>query len=427
MVTAAGAGMVLLVVAACGGTSTQSGSASTTNFSALLVTENTQAQEELKSLANGACKSQNDALPLQIDQTPSANMQQKVQLLGGQGALPVLFQPTNSLITKDGALQKSRQVLNIEKTLTDLGVGDAITPAAKSTIGRLFNGESPTIPLQYNLEGIFYNKKIFAENNIAVPSTWPELVAAAAKLKQAGITPLTASGTTGWTITRWIGAYIVRDLGPDALQKVADGRAKLTDPQYVNAAQQIADLGKAGYFPQGITSLDYDTANSNLLTGKAAMEYMGTWMLANINDPQQNKVGNDIGFMPFPAVPGGAGSIDQYPTSVGSPIAVSAAAYTPKVGDWLKCIAQNSGSDAMKNQGLISGFKMNQPVPNIPPLTKDIQERADKATSTVLWFDALFNVKATSDAKANAAPLLTGSVSPSNFMTIVQTDLDTAR
>ena len=110
---------------------------------------------------------------------------------------------------------------------------------------------SPTLPFQYNIEGIFYNKKMFAEQGIKVPQSWDELVAAATKLKAAGVQPFTAGGKSGWPVSRWIGAYLFRSLGGDAMAAVANKTAKLTDPGYVAAAQAIQDLAKPD-FPVGV-------------------------------------------------------------------------------------------------------------------------------------------------------------------------------
>jgi raffinose/stachyose/melibiose transport system substrate-binding protein len=429
--TAAAACSLLTLLAACSGDSSAGGKSnaqdadSAKELSILVSSTNTTVPQLLQELQSNQCKAEGKALPLKVAQTPSDALQQKIQLLAGQEALPVMFSAGNSFISKGGSLEQADQVVGLEDAFSKLGVADQVTDGAKSVEDRLF-GWMVSVPFQYNVEGIFYNKKIFADNGIDVPTTWDQLVAAAAKLKAAGIAPITASGKTGWPVSRWVGAYLLRDLGPDALQKVKDGQAKLTDPEYVRAAQAIADLGKAGYFSKGITSLDQDSSYAELLNGKAAMMYMGTWFLANINDPEQNKVGDAIGFMPFPAVANGQGSIDQYPANVGSPVSVSASAYGPKVGAWLKCIAENYGAVAMEKDGIFSGFKVNKDIPDVPPLTQDIQERINSSHSNVLWFEALFNQKATSDASANAAPLVTGQMSAEKFMQTLQTDLETA-
>ncbi|GFJ94078.1 hypothetical protein [Phytohabitans rumicis] len=50
-----------------------------------------------------------------------------------------------------------------------------------------------------------------------------------------------------------------------------------------------------------------------------------------------------------------------------------------------------------------------------------------QARATVLWFEALFDAKTTSDAQTNVALLLTGKVSPDKYMATLQADLDQAR
>ena len=413
------AAVTCLALAACSSSGGDTGkSTGATKFSVLVTNENTQTGQLFDIFKKDQCAADNKALPYTLDQTPSADMQSKIQLLSGQDALPVFYAGTQSLIKPGGDLAKAGQVLDLNKTLKDLGVLDQVTPAAKSVVEQLYDGAFPTLPLQFNIEGIFYNKKIFADNGIAVPKTLGDLEKAAAKLKAAGITPIAASGKTGWTISRWLGAMIYSELGPDALSKVASGDAKLTDPKYVKVAQELQNLGPD--FIDGITNLDYDTMNAQMLNGSAAMMYMGTWFLANVNDPAQNKVGSDIGFFQFPGIKG-------YPANVGSPNVINKKLYNKDVGNWLTCIAKNWGSQALKTQGSFSGFKVNTPVSNVPPLTSEIQDRISSAPGSVLWFEALFTPKANADSSANAAPLLTGAMSAKDFMSLIQGDLDSGQ
>lgn len=417
----AGVTTASLALTGCGGDNGAS-SGGAKDFSLTINDDNHIVQQELTTLSNGACKAQNDALPLKIETLPISNVDQKVQLLAGQNALPTQFAAGGTpALTK--TLDGAGQVLNLEKTLKDLGVWDSVEPAAVKTVENLY-GKFNVMPYQFNIEGIWYNKKLFADNGVAVPKTFEEMVTAAAKFKSTGTTPFSASGKAGWPVTRLIGAYLYRDLGPDALRQVADGKAKLTDDAYVKAAQTVADLGKAGYFGDGVGSIDYDTAAAQFLTGKAAMFYMGSWALGDFNDPAKAKIGSEnIGFMPFPTVTGGKGSADQLPANVGLPIAVSAKAYNGKVGDWLSCITKNYGAASLKDQGTISGFKATGDTGTLPPLTKVVQETISKTTNSILWFEALFNTKATETSTTNVAPLVTGKMTAKDFMQNIQTDL----
>jgi raffinose/stachyose/melibiose transport system substrate-binding protein len=410
-----------LLLSACGGGSTSGSDVKA--FTLTINNDNHIVQQALTALGKGSCASQNKTLPLKIQTLPIGNVDQKVQLLAGQNALPVQFAAGGTpQLTK--TLDKAGQVLDLEKTLKDLGVWNNIQPAAVKTVENLY-GKFNVMPYQFNIEGIWYNKKLFADHGIAVPTTYGQLVAAASKLKGAGVTAFSADGKDGWPLTRLVSGYIYRALGPGALQAVADGKAKLTDPAYVKAAQAIADLGKAGYFGRGVGSIDYDTASQQFLTGKAAMYYMGSWALGDFNDPAKNKIGADnVGFMPFPAVAGGKGSADQIPANVGLPVAVSAKSYDAKVGDWLSCISKNYGAASLKDQGTVSGFKPNGDTGILPPLTQTVQDTITKTKTSTLWFEALFNTKATETSQTNAAPLVNGSISAKDFMQKIQADLD---
>ena len=415
---------IALVLSACGGTG-GGGGATPESLTYLRNVENGNIEPVLQTLADGACSEQNERLPLEVSTIPQAELDAQIQMLGGQDALPVMF-AAGGTPAEGARLWDAGMLVDFEAELEELGVLDMIEPAAISTIESLYGGAFNFLPFQFNIEGIFYNREYFTENGFEEPQTWDELLDIAAAFEAQGITPFAASGEQGWPITRLVSGYLYRSLGPDALQAVADGDARLTDPEYVEAAAAVADLGARGYFGENIASLDYDSAQNEFLTGNAAMFYMGTWALTAINDPEQNQIGLDnVGFMPFPAVEGGAGSIDQYPSNVGLPSTFNARTYTPEVGDWLRCITENFGELSLRDEQTISGFKPQNPVPDLPELTQDVQQRIADSSETVLWFEALFNAKAGQDSSSNAALLVNGQLSPEDFMSTLQTDLDT--
>ena len=52
--------------------------------------------------------------------------------------------------------------------------GTTCCPAAASTVEQVYGGMY-SMPYQYNIEGIFYNKEILADNGIEEPETWDDL------------------------------------------------------------------------------------------------------------------------------------------------------------------------------------------------------------------------------------------------------------
>lgn len=419
-----------LILAACGnGGSDSNGSnggeessGGDQTFDYLAPNENQQIRNTLSLLGENECSAEEEAMPLQVETLPQADVNQRVRLLASQDALPDMFIAPTSAIRPDGSM--ADDVLDLGEALTELGVYDDLLPAAVSTVENVYGG-FVSLPYQLNIEGFWYNTELFDELGIDVPQTWDEWVDAAETLEAADKTPFTVSGDQSWSILRYVGAYLYRDLGPDAMTRVIQGEAQLTDPEYLRGIEEISDLSR--FIGPGVSTMDMDTAQSQLLTGEAGMMYNGSWMLSAIHDDELNVVGSEnFGFFPFPEVEGGAGSIDQYPANAGAATSISASLYeeNEELGDWLVCIVQNYGSTLMNDSGAISGFQLNEPVEDVPPLTAEINEILESVTETVLWFEAEMGERGAQAAGENAVPLITGSMSAEEFAQTVQAAID---
>jgi raffinose/stachyose/melibiose transport system substrate-binding protein len=395
------------------------------NFTVLIANEDPALETVMKNLAAGACATENKALPLQVENVAQADVTEQVTLLASQGALPDQFIAGTSMVRPNGELGENDLVLNFESALKKLGVWNDVLPSAASTVTSVY-GQMVSLPYQYNIEGIFYNKQIFSKLGLSVPTTFDELTSDAAKLKAAGYMPFAMDGSDGWPVTRLIGMYIYRSLGPNAMEAVQNGTAKLTDPKYVEAAQAVQTMAEDGYFGTGFVSTNMASAENEFLTGKAAMMYnLSSPMLSVINDPSQDQVGaNNVGLMPFPTVAGGAGNINQWPANAGAAMAMNPKDYGPKSAAWLKCIMQNYGSEALKDEGVVSGFKINTPVANIPAATQMVQTQISGMSQPVLWFEALMDAKSTALAQENVSLLTTGKMSPQSYMSQLQASID---
>ncbi len=412
------------VTAACGGSSgggsatAGSGGGKTAKLQFMYVSNNTVWAPVLTALTKQYA-AQKPGSTLSTQPIAQQNLNQIIQLKASQGALPVLYNtPANDLLQQ---LNQGGQVLDVQQELDKLGVGSDLLPGPAEVIKEVFGGKVNALPLEFNIEGFWFNKKLFAAHGIMPPSTWPELLADAAKLQAAGVQPLAASGIQGWPITRLIGNYIFSSLGANAMQKVANGQAKLTDPQYVAAAEAVAGLGAKGYFGQGVASLDYAPAETLFLTGKAAMFYMGSFAIPDFLNQANDKIGlANIGFFPFPSVPGGAGPTPLIAEEAGQPTSINAKDFTSADAQWLKFVAQNYGDEALSLKGQVSGFVVHHPPKTLPAQTQLTMHLIQTTKTPVLWFEALFGAKATAISQKDAAPLVTGQMSPQQFMSNVQ-------
>ena len=408
------------LLAGCGGSS--GGSSLNSNGSAAIEFLTVQAPNTgwaaiLSSITAEYAKS-HSGTTFKSNNIQQTSLNQQVQLLAGQGALPILYNsPSLDVMTQ---LAKNGEVLDIESTFQQLGISQELVPAATTIIKQLYNGQLLALPFELNIEGFWYNKQIFAQNGLQPPQTFDELGQIAASLQQKGIQPFASSGVQGWPITRLIGNYLFRKLGPDALARVKNGQAKLTDPSYVEAAQAVANLGKQGYFGKGVATLDYAPAQDLFLQGKAAMYYMGSWAVRDFVT-STNKIGaNNIGFFQFPNVTGGVGNSNQTPMNCGQTTSVNKAKYNATIGQWLAFMAKNYGDVALQKEGAVTGFVVHNPPANLDVLTSLVENQIKQVSQPVLWFEAQFSTKATNISQQDAALLATGATSPSNFMAAVQ-------
>lgn len=219
----------------------------------------------------------------------------------------------------------------------------------------------------------------------------------AAVLKAHGVQPFAVDGKDGWPITRLISAYVMRYYGPNAMEEVASGKLKLTDPGFVQAASIVQQMGEKGYFGPGVSSVDYNTALDEFLSGKAAMYYMGSWELRDFNNPSVDKIGiQNIGLFNVPFVPGGKGNDqDIWMMNTGIFNGFSKAQYSPAEAAWMKYVFSNYGTTAMDELGQITGFRVTKMPSHITPLTKQVLDIVNTSKQGAVWFEAYGCVKRT--------------------------------
>jgi len=111
----------------------------------LIWAENAIDQPTLQALADGVCAPANEIAPIQFSTQPQDNLDQQLQLLAGQNALPTIFGAGNApwLVRE---FNDAGLVVNIGDELEALGLIDMVNPAALSAINNLYGGEFIVVP-----------------------------------------------------------------------------------------------------------------------------------------------------------------------------------------------------------------------------------------------------------------------------------------
>jgi multiple sugar transport system substrate-binding protein len=153
-----------------------------------------------------------------------------------------------------------------------------------------------------SIPAVYYRRSMFQRAGIAAPpTTYAQLLEAAARLKAKGIQPFVVGGgkdafPTVLPLTATVATDVYRK-DPDWMVKRRQGAVKFTDPDFVAALTKVQRLAQQGYIDKRMVSLDYAATEQAFLQGKGAMYPMGSWFAAA---GDKSDVKDDIGVFNWP-------------------------------------------------------------------------------------------------------------------------------
>lgn len=182
---------------------------------------------------------------------------------------------------------------------------DALIDILSEESLRLFerDGDLFFVPMMRITSGLFYNKSIFDEYDLAPPETWEELMLVADTLKANGVAPF-MQDNVGIYMAYWYYWSVVRDMGPEALFEAANDCSGATwdEPGYLTAAERLYQLSPAGqgYFQDGYRGSTWPAAQTSWAQGNGAMILVGSWIVNELTPLAVESW--DPGYFPVPRV-----------------------------------------------------------------------------------------------------------------------------
>ncbi|AHD04788.1 extracellular solute-binding protein [Paenibacillus larvae] len=235
-----------------------------------------------------------------VDEVVNRDTKMKAEFASGQP--PEIFELFGGTDTKNYA--KTGKLLDLTPIIEELGLKDKFYNLSEFTV----DGNIYGLPRAGFVEGIFYNKKIFADNGLEVPRTWKEFEDLCQKLKEKGITPFALGAAEGWVINMMPNTLWVCTAGVDIVENIAAGKAKWNDPDVVKGFQIFDDLLKKEYFTKNAIGLKYDAMQASFAQGQAAMSFDGGWVQSTYANKEKSKIVDDLGFFILPNIDGGKGN-----------------------------------------------------------------------------------------------------------------------
>jgi glucose/mannose transport system substrate-binding protein len=139
-----------------------------------------------------------------------------------------------------------------------------------------YEGAPYSVPVNVHRNGVlWYNTKLFADNNIEPPTDWDSFFAAADALKAAGVAPLALGDKDGWTALNLFEQILLGKLGAEDYRGIWAGAVPWTDARVTDA---LTTFGRVlDYVNADHSTLSWDQAAGLVVAGTAAMTVMGDW------------------------------------------------------------------------------------------------------------------------------------------------------
>jgi raffinose/stachyose/melibiose transport system substrate-binding protein len=175
------------------------------------------------------------------------------------------WQPTASMLTTINA-KTNLQPLTGAPWLSKLD------PKLRDITGLLGDTRYAALVTSPAVEGVYYNKQVFAANGVSgTPKNFDDLIALARTLKGKGVTPFYEMGADRWATQWWVQVQLADAAKAGLWDRINTGKEKFTDPTVLNAITRYQSLISEGLFNKDIKTATFADQGTALLDGKAAM------------------------------------------------------------------------------------------------------------------------------------------------------------
>jgi raffinose/stachyose/melibiose transport system substrate-binding protein len=394
---------------ACGGGSSDSGgSAEDSGPVTMTLWQNATTGPGLKFWKDAAAgfSSQNPGVTIDVQTVQNEDFDGKLQTAMNSGDAPDIF-----LQRGGGKMQAMVEADQLKDLTADVSAETKQAIPEASFGATSIDGKVYAMPLSVLPSGIWYSKDLFAKAGItSTPTTMDELNAAVAKLKAADVSPVALGAKDAWPAAHWYYNFALRACSPDALNAATQTK-EFNDPCWQKAGQDLQAFADTKPFNDGfLTTSAQQGAGSSaglIANHKAAMEDMGAWnpgVIASLT-PDEKPL-KDLGWFPFPSVPGGQGAegailggVDGYSCSKEAPAACV------KFLNYLASTEQQKAYYTAFNSPPVNTQAQSAVT---EPYLKDVLKAYNSAPFVSQWLDTLYGQNVGNALNVSVVNLLAG-------------------
>lgn len=329
-------------------------------------------------------ESENDGIKVDIEVLSNEQYKDKLKVLSTSDELPDV-----GMTWAAGFLEP---YVNGNKfaTLDDIVDGELKDSfVAGTTEAYALDGNTYGLPLELNIVSVYYNKAIFEEHGLEVPSTSEELKNVVEILNENGIEPIALGNKDRWTGSLWYMYFADRIGGGDVLTQAINREGTFEDPALIQAADEVQTLVGMDAFVKGFNGLSDEEAKSMFMNEQAAMYLIATWDLPNYttNEEVPQEFRDSVGYFPFPTVEGN-GDLNSFVGGPGVGLFVSEdSEVKEEAKQFVAYFVDKWGERSVTDVGVIPATKIDTDALDLPQMYSDILNDLNNASTITLFAD----------------------------------------
>jgi raffinose/stachyose/melibiose transport system substrate-binding protein len=350
----------------------------------------------------------------------------KLRVLAASNTLPDIY------FSWAGDFTKKFVRGNLALDLTGYVTGDWKSSFAPGALDAYtYGGKLYGVPITLDAKYLIYNKKMFADAGVSVPTTLEELLTVCDTFKSKGISdPIAFGNQYGWPAIHFmtqLNAYYVPPATLATDYEPATGA--FTDPGYLNALQAFADIN-SHCLTQGANGISHENAQANFLNGTSPMHYIEAveFQVLTAAGGAPVAIADNWDFIKLPPPANAAGDTNALEGAPDGFLVNASSKHVDIAIDFLKYLTSlDNAKKLTKDLGWLSPVIGSATADNTFAQNVRVVEDISKASSMAVWLDTVTHIDVANAYLNGVQGMLDGTKTPADVLKDVQAGAASAK
>ncbi|MDF2614443.1 MAG: transporter substrate-binding protein [Clostridia bacterium] len=305
------------------------------------------------------------------------------------------------------------QILPIEEYLTPEQKANLLP---SQTANLTYNDKLYGLPFVSWVGILYCNKEMFEQNNIKVPDTYEELLAAVEGFNAKGIVPFSVGAKDGWPLMFFQNVLALRTAGAEGSNAALEKKVPFKQPEFVQSAQMLTDLVKAKAFDEASLAFTYDEAKVAFLNGEVPMFYIGSWFAGEVQDDKISLVKDKVVAKNFPSLAGTKGNKDEFlGGAIDCFMVNNNTKHKEAAAEFAAYVSEHMAKESFLLGAGLPAWKVDTTGETIDPLVQQMVDLANGSTGFVLAWDTKLSGEAAEKHKTLVQEVFAGTKTAEQF------------